>query len=121
MEQCIGEATRKDANLKFCCCSGDFCNNVFSGGDSPPTTTEVPPHKAPKKSLLDSFVVWICILLVAVIITVIIFYVSGQTKSSKEPEAAPLSTGYSGPGYSSNIYNVDNLKLVDELVRGKYV
>lgn len=121
MEQCIGEPTGKDENLRFCCCSGNFCNNVFTGREIPPTTTEMSPHSAPNKSLLDSFVVWFCVILVGLLIAVILFYVSGQSKSyNKEPESAPLAIGYpSGPGYSSNLYNVDNLKLVDELVRGK--
>jgi hypothetical protein len=63
-----------------------------------------------------------------------------RKKPKSEPEAAPLcslnyryiiwifslifnvfpATGYpSGPGYSSNLYNVDNLKLVSLLGQGK--
>lgn len=51
------------------------------------------------------------------IISAAIFLACTSTKKT-EPELAPLAP--SGPGYSSNMYNVDNLKLCAMIGQGKY-
>lgn len=61
---------------------------------------------------------WICISLIVVIISVIVFAYVCRTTLKAEPELSPLSP--SGPGYSSNLHNVDNLKLCGMIGQGKY-
>lgn len=56
------------------------------------------------------FLFFLTILLVAILRT------SGE--DPPKPETAPLAPG--GPGYSSNLQNVDNLKMVSLLGQGKY-
>lgn len=48
---------------------------------------------------------------------ILVIIICRSTKKS-EPELAPLSP--SGPGYSSNLHNVDNLKLCAMIGQGKY-
>lgn len=53
------------------------------------------------------------------IITTVTFFIYCRTAREKsEPEEAPLAP--SGPGYSSNLRNVDNLNLICMLGSGKY-
>lgn len=53
-----------------------------------------------------------------ILIAVLISFVNLKQPIEPGPETALLTP--SGPGYSSNIYNVDNLKLVSLLGQGKY-
>lgn len=49
----------------------------------------------------------------------IIGFLTCRKTTKAVSELAPLAP--SGPGYSSNLYNVDNLKLVSMIGQGKYV
>lgn len=53
-----------------------------------------------------------------VLVAVLISFINLKQNIDPGPETALLTP--SGPGYSSNIYNVDNLKLVSLLGQGKY-
>lgn len=53
-----------------------------------------------------------------IIIVSILLFILCRFSGKLEPESAPLSP--SGPGYSSNLNNVDNLKLCAMIGQGKY-
>lgn len=119
---CIGEETTRSPNLRFCCCTGDLCNANFTNADKILSSPESvissgqAPPLAPSYSLFDSPIVWICITLGGMFAS-FVGYVTCRVAPKAEPESAPLAP--SGPGYSSNLYNVDNLKLVSMIGRGK--
>lgn len=69
------------------------------------------------RSVLQSPMVWISFFMVIGVFATLIGLASCRSKPKAEPESAPLAP--SGPGYSSNSYNVDNLKLVSMIGRGK--
>lgn len=69
-------------------------------------------------SVWTNSLTWICVSLIVLIISVIVFAYFCRTTLKAEPELSPLSP--SGPGYSSNLHNVDNLKLCAMIGQGKY-
>lgn len=69
-------------------------------------------------SIWTNSATWICVALIVMIISVIVFAYTCRTTLKSEPELSPLSP--SGPGYSSNLHNVDNLKLCAMIGQGKY-
>lgn len=78
---------------------------------------------APKPlPLLQSPIVWICVALVIIcLIAIVGAFLTCKTSKKSEPELAPLAPSTcGGPGYSSNMYNVDNLKLIAMIGQGKY-
>lgn len=76
------------------------------------------PSPLPPATIWRSPIVWICVSVTAImIISAAIFFACSSNKKA-EPELAPLAP--SGPGYSSNMYNVDNLKLCAMIGQGKY-
>ena len=70
-----------------------------------------------EKSVLQSPMVWISFFFLFGVFVALIGLATCRSKPKAEPESAPLAP--SGPGYSSNSYNVDNLKLVSMIGRGK--
>lgn len=60
----------------------------------------------------------ICLSITGIIIVSILIFILCRFSGKLEPESAPLSP--SGPGYSSNLNNVDNLKLCAMIGQGKY-
>jgi len=54
---------------------------------------------------------------IMLIIIAVVFFISCRVKTKAEPESSPLAP--SGPGYSSNLYNVDNLKPISIIGEGK--
>ncbi|XP_052870678.1 bone morphogenetic protein receptor type-2 [Anopheles cruzii] len=123
--ECISTMETQN-KLFFCCCSGDICNGNFSYAP-PPTTLgglrEVDPGGispyAPESSIWMAPTVYICFALVAIFLlgSVGIFRCRQRPKKgiAELEQMAP-----SGPGYSANLYNVDNLKLVSMIGQGKY-
>ncbi|XP_053674925.1 bone morphogenetic protein receptor type-2 [Anopheles nili] len=111
----------------FCCCSGDNCNGNFSYLP-PPTTADglsvreenenITPF-APYTSIWSSPTVYICFVLVFIMLMGIIGFLSCR-QLPKKGVAELEHMEPSGPGYSSNLYNVDNLKLVSMIGQGKY-
>lgn len=63
---------------------------------------------------LSMYVMWILV----VSMLVFVFYTMCFNSDKSEPELAPLAP--SGPGYSANLHNVDNLKLCAMIGQGKY-
>lgn len=72
---------------------------------------------APYTSIWSSPTVYICFAMVGIILMLIIGFLTCRTTTKAVSELAPLAP--SGPGYSSNLYNVDNLKLVSMIGQGK--
>uniref|UniRef100_A0A182Y138 Serine/threonine-protein kinase receptor n=1 Tax=Anopheles stephensi TaxID=30069 RepID=A0A182Y138_ANOST len=112
----------------FCCCSGDSCNGNFSYLP-PPTTADglsvreenenITPF-APYTSIWSSPTVYICFALVFIIMLGIVGFISCRQLPKKGVAELLEHMEPSGPGYSSNLYNVDNLKLVSMIGQGKY-
>lgn len=116
---CIGRVEKH--SVVFCCCNTDLCNNNIS--DLTPRTSPiiVPPERPNNddKSVLRNPAVWVSFASTAIMLFIIalVFFVSCRVKTKAQPEASPLAP--SGPGYSSNLYNVDNLKPISIVGEGK--
>ncbi|XP_055625801.1 bone morphogenetic protein receptor type-2 [Toxorhynchites rutilus septentrionalis] len=122
--ECISHKETKSGHF-FCCCSGDNCNGNFSFASTPAitdgislgTVNEYTPF-APYTSIWSSPTVYICFAMVGIILMLIIGFLTCRKTTKTVSELAPLAP--SGPGYSSNLYNVDNLKLVAMIGQGRY-
>ncbi|KAG4073987.1 hypothetical protein HA402_014192 [Bradysia odoriphaga] len=103
---CISDKPKSSTKShRFCCCSDNMCNSNV-------TVTETIDE------VWTNSLTWLCVSLIVIIVSVIVFaYVCRKTLKA-EPELSPLSP--SGPGYSSNLHNVDNLKLCGMIGQGKY-
>uniref|UniRef100_A0A182QQA2 Serine/threonine-protein kinase receptor n=1 Tax=Anopheles farauti TaxID=69004 RepID=A0A182QQA2_9DIPT len=125
--ECVS-STEKPSKHFFCCCSGDSCNGNFSY-QPPPTSADglsmreenenITPF-APYTSIWSSPTVYICFALVAIMLLTIVGVLSCRRMPKKGDAELPEHMEPSGPGYSSNLYNVDNLKLVSMIGQGKY-
>uniref|UniRef100_A0A182M130 Serine/threonine-protein kinase receptor n=1 Tax=Anopheles culicifacies TaxID=139723 RepID=A0A182M130_9DIPT len=125
--ECIS-TTETPTKHFFCCCSGDSCNGNFSYLP-PPTTADglsvreenenITPF-APYTSIWSSPTVYICIALLFIMLLTIVGFLSCRQLPKKGVAELLEHMEPSGPGYSSNLYNVDNLKLVSMIGQGKY-
>lgn len=123
-EQCVTtRPTDTSQDLRFCCCSSDLCNmNETSFIQLEPqeissNDTDV-PEIAEFQPVWKSPLFWI-VLIISALVTASLLIVFGFRRPPKSgPETAPLAP--SGPGYSSNLQNVDNLKLCSMIGQGKY-
>lgn len=100
-----------------------MCNVNVIIVNSVDNSTFAPPHEKmplhPAYLLIwQSPLVWFCCSLTMLLLlaAILIFWYGSPKKP--EPEQAPLAP--SGPGYSSNLRNVDNLKLCAMIGQGKY-
>ncbi|XP_053664292.1 uncharacterized protein LOC128713456 [Anopheles marshallii] len=125
--ECIS-TTETPTKHFFCCCSGDSCNGNFSYLP-PPTTADglsMPEENenitpfAPYTSIWSSPTVYICFALLAIMVLGIVGFLSCRQLPKKGVAELLEHMEPSGPGYSSNLYNVDNLKLVSMIGQGKY-
>ncbi|XP_055533283.1 bone morphogenetic protein receptor type-2 [Wyeomyia smithii] len=122
--ECISHKETSSGHF-FCCCSGDNCNGNFSYASTPTVMegmeagaeSDYTPF-APYTSIWSSPTVYICFAMVGIILMLIVGFLTCRTTTKAVSELAPLAP--SGPGYSSNLYNVDNLKLVSMIGQGKY-
>ena len=108
---CIGYESKHA--VFYCCCNSDFCNNNLTN-ITPQTSPIVVPPQPPytRNTFLQNPAVWVSFVSTSIMLIVIgiVFFVSYRVKAKAQPEASPLAP--SGPGYSSNLYNVDNLKPI---------
>ncbi|SPP84960.1 bone morphogenetic protein receptor type-2 [Drosophila guanche] len=127
--ECTSSApTSRTNSLYYCCCSGDVCNDQFAVVEPAPLELGSNDVRSPlsnlatskqQQSFLASTMLGVAGGLTAILIGIIlaIQYCRGP-KEKPEPEESPLAP--SGPGYSSNLRNVDNMNLIGMLGSGKY-
>ncbi|XP_020801526.1 bone morphogenetic protein receptor type-2 [Drosophila serrata] len=127
--ECTSSApTSKTNSLYYCCCSGDVCNNHYAvvepaplelgSNDARNSITNRATAKQQQSfmaSTMLGFAGGVTALMIGIFFAV--QYCRGP-KEKSEPEESPLAP--SGPGYSSNLRNVDNMNLIGMLGSGKY-
>lgn len=116
---CLGYEEK--LSVIFCCCNTDLCNSNLTSVTPQTSPIVVPPARTNhlNNSVLRNPAVWVSFISTAIMLFVIaiVFFISCRVKTKAQPEAAPLAP--SGPGYSSNLYNVDNLKPISKIGEGK--
>ncbi|XP_017060003.1 bone morphogenetic protein receptor type-2 [Drosophila ficusphila] len=120
--------TSKTNTLYFCCCSGEVCNAQYSVVEPAPlelglndARTSITNRATAKQhqSFWASTMLGLAGGLTALTIGIFLAVQYCRTAKEKtEPEESPLAP--SGPGYSSNLRNVDNMNLIGMLGSGKY-
>lgn len=130
---CVNAMRTISNNHRFCCCTGPMCNQntTTTEIESPNDGIDTDPQYAMKQIIVShpslplhpstiwlSPIIWICVSVTAVMIVSAAIFLACNSIHKPEPELAPLAP--SGPGYSSNMYNVDNLKLCAMIGQGKY-
>lgn len=113
----------------FCCCNDDYCNSNFIQTTPKTSPVVVSPGmnennnaNGNRKFVFHNSAIWISFVSTGIMLIVIgvVFFVSCREKPSKVlHETSPLAGYSSGPGYSSNLYNVDNLKPISIIGEGK--
>ncbi|XP_017127461.1 bone morphogenetic protein receptor type-2 [Drosophila elegans] len=127
--ECTSSApTTTTSSLYYCCCSGDVCNAQYAVVE--PAPLELGSNEARNsitnratakqhQSFLASTMLGLAGVLTALMIGIFLAVQYCRTAKEKpEPEESPLAP--SGPGYSSNLRNVDNMNLIGMLGSGKY-
>ncbi|KAH8398793.1 hypothetical protein KR222_004377, partial [Zaprionus bogoriensis] len=126
--ECTSSApTTRSHSLYYCCCSGDLCNAQVAVVEPAPlelannvraaVSDRTVSHQ--QNSLRATTMLTCAGLLTLIIIGVLLtFQYCRGVKEKSEPEESPLAP--SGPGYSSNLRNVDNMNLIGMLGSGKY-
>uniref|UniRef100_A0A1B0DH78 Serine/threonine-protein kinase receptor n=1 Tax=Phlebotomus papatasi TaxID=29031 RepID=A0A1B0DH78_PHLPP len=122
--ECISRSTlNRDKNrYLFCCCSENLCNDRMTSATennpNPDIWASQSPSPAPDASILENPLVWLALAAACLIPLSLILILICRRGNKSQPELAPLAP--SGPGYSSNLHNVDNLKLCAMIGQGKY-
>ncbi|XP_073840824.1 kinase protein wishful thinking [Musca autumnalis] len=124
--ECVSSSpTSRNNSLYYCCCSGNACNRNVAVVEpsflelSKNNYADSNPPESHEKLYWSKSVIWLGMLaLIMVITTVSGFIYCRNVREKSVPEEAPLAP--SGPGYSSNLRNVDNLNLICMLDKGKY-
>lgn len=125
---CVGIPQKKNS-ITFCCCNDDYCNSNFIQTTPKTSAVVVESHgknnnnnnaNGSKKFIFHNSAIWISFVSTGIMLIIIgvVFFVSCREKPLKVlQETSPLAP--SGPGYSSNLYNVDNLKPISIIGEGK--
>ncbi|XP_062135497.1 bone morphogenetic protein receptor type-2 [Drosophila sulfurigaster albostrigata] len=126
--ECTSSApTSRSNSLYYCCCSGDLCNDKVAVVEPAPLelANNVRAAVSNRAATHQQSSVWATTMLSLVgLITLVVigalmaWQYCRVVKEKIEPEESPLAP--SGPGYSSNLRNVDNLNLIGMLGSGKY-
>ncbi|TMW52159.1 hypothetical protein DOY81_002718 [Sarcophaga bullata] len=127
--ECVSSSptsTSRNSSMYYCCCSGNSCNGNVSVVEpaflelSKSSFAEASNLLKPKDKLnWYTTNLWFAVLILCLFITLLSTFIYFRSIREKpEPEEAPLAP--SGPGYSSNLRNVDNLNLICMLDSGKY-
>ncbi|XP_039964344.1 uncharacterized protein LOC120777229 [Bactrocera tryoni] len=125
--ECTSSApTSRNNSLYYCCCSGDSCNKHVAVVEPAPLQLSKPIYGADKNVSMHFGDAGVGVILTVIVVLILCLSVSGfaaycyvhKIKDKPMPEEAPLAP--SGPGYSSNLRNVDNINLICMLGNGKY-
>ncbi|GAB0090276.1 Serine/threonine-protein kinase receptor [Sergentomyia squamirostris] len=122
--ECISHTTvnRENNRYLFCCCSDNLCNDRMTSATDDNADNGIwssqSPSPAPEVSVLENPLLWIALVVVCLIPIVLLAVLICRQGEKSQSELAPLAP--SGPGYSSNLHNVDNLKLCAMIGQGKY-
>uniref|UniRef100_A0A336M2V6 receptor protein serine/threonine kinase n=1 Tax=Culicoides sonorensis TaxID=179676 RepID=A0A336M2V6_CULSO len=124
--QCISSPdSHPRAIHKFCCCNTDLCNENFTIASGDPGTAEsVIQSSENQPPYIETISLWEVPAFYAffVVTGIVIFfgmtYIWCRQVPKPMPELSPLAP--SGPGYSSNLYNVDNLNVVAMIGQGRF-
>lgn len=115
---------------RYCCCTGHMCNvnltertiptfvnpNIFSIDDNASEST----YNATLISALKSQRLWIVVFIISIPLIISLVYVALCRSSVRKPEPKPINIPSPNPKYSSDLLNVDNLKLCSMIGQGKY-
>lgn len=122
-------AIRNDSKpFLFCCCNSDFCNTNFVQTTPKTSPVIVSPEDSSARNYhgkirFRNSAMWISFASTSIMLVIIgvVFFISCRSTKQPKPrslrESSPLAP--SGPGYSSNLYNVDNLKPISIIGEGK--
>ncbi|XP_030571255.1 bone morphogenetic protein receptor type-2 [Drosophila novamexicana] len=126
--ECTSSApTSRNNSLYYCCCSGELCNAQVAIVEPAPlelannvqsaVSNRAASHQqnSVRATTLLSCVGLLTLIIIGMLLAM--QYCRG-VKEKSEPEESPLAP--SGPGYSSNLRNVDNMNLIGMLGSGKY-
>ncbi|XP_067646680.1 uncharacterized protein wit [Eurosta solidaginis] len=125
--ECTSSApTSRNNSLYYCCCSGDSCNKNVAVVEPAPLQLSKPIYGLAKSVSIRFVDAGLSVVLSSIVVLIMCLSVSGfaaylyvrKVKDKTMPEEAPLAP--SGPGYSSNLRNVDNINLICMLGNGKY-
>ncbi|XP_011290781.1 bone morphogenetic protein receptor type-2 [Musca domestica] len=124
--ECVSSSpTLRNNSLYYCCCSGNACNRKVAVVEpsflelSKNNYADSNPPETHEKLYWSKSAIWLGMLAIIMVVTVISSFIYCRSVREKPiPEEAPLAP--SGPGYSSNLRNVDNLNLICMLDKGKY-
>lgn len=125
--ECTSSApTSRNNSLYYCCCSGDSCNKNVAVVEPALLQLSKPIYGADKNVSIRFADAGVGVILTVIVVLILCLSVSGfaaycyvhKIKDKTMPEEAPLAP--SGPGYSSNLRNVDNINLICMLGNGKY-
>ncbi|XP_017482731.1 PREDICTED: bone morphogenetic protein receptor type-2-like [Rhagoletis zephyria] len=125
--ECTSSApTSSNNSLYYCCCSGDSCNKNVAVVEPAPLQLSKPIYSIGENIPGRFGDAGFGVVVMAMFVLILCLSVSGMAaycyvhkiKDKPMPEEAPLAP--SGPGYSSNLRNVDNINLICMLGNGKY-
>lgn len=111
-------------SIIFCCCNSDYCNSNFVHTTPKTSPVIVSPNEGRNyhgKVQFKNSAMWISFASTGIMLAIIgiVFFVSCQSQNKTKPLSEASQLAPSGPGYSSNLYNVDNLKPISIIGEGK--
>ncbi|ALC43028.1 wit [Drosophila busckii] len=122
--ECTSSApTPRTNSLYYCCCSGELCNERVAVVEPAPleltkSVAVVVPGRVHSVFRATTLLSAVAVVTIMIIIVMLSLQYCRSFKEISEPEESPLAP--SGPGYSSNLRNVDNINLIAMLGSGKY-
>lgn len=123
-KQCINK--QRNSTHRFCCCKTNMCNqnitiknNEIVENNTYGIHINLSPTSLSNNTILEAHFLWLIVFFITLpMLASILYIIVHNRKNRNKPELSPLVP--SGPGYSSNSHNVDNLKLCSMIGQGKY-
>ncbi|XP_031619655.1 activin receptor type-2B [Contarinia nasturtii] len=114
----------------YCCCTGHMCNINITDRPKPiiePNIYSIDNDALSNGSFNETFLsalksqrLWIVVLIISIPMIVSLIYVTLCRNRFTKPEPKLLNVPSPNPKYSSDLLNVDNLKLCSMIGQGKY-